>query len=491
MTLTLKAHYDAIIIGSGAGGSAVAYRLATAGKRVLMVERGKELKPQAPVDPQAIGHYLYDEVAQGESAAKFLGGQTKFYGAALYRMRESDFVATEHEMGTSPAWPFPYAALEPYYAEAEKLYKVHGDAGSDPTEPPRSAPLPHTALPHSPTVAPFIERLIQSGTVVSAIPRGIDYGDGGKCVLCPTCDAYYCQLDAKMDAENSTLRPAVRTGNVDVALGADCLKIVTSDDGTHATGVVLSIDGQDHSVSGDHIVVGAGIPGSMTLLWKSRTDKHPAGLGNNTGNLGKHLGGHSTGMVFPVISAQSLKPVPANHTKTFSINAFYDGAPDWKYPLGVIQAAGQMPYWRTASKVMKLPAWLVAQTSLTCFYMIEAVPSQDSGYAVMADGIGEKVEPPLAKQTFAKARSNAIALFKKAGYPAVAKGQSFWHETGTVVIGNDPATSVCNADCEVHDVKNLYVVDASALPTAGAVNTCLTIVAVALKAADAILAKAA
>ena len=488
MSLNLKPNYDAIVIGSGAGGSAVTYRLALAGKKVLVIERGRELKPQEPVLPNKIGRYVYDEVNPGENAARFLGGQTKFYGAALYRMRESDFAATEHEQGMSPAWPFSYSALEPYYTEAEKLYKVHGDAASDPTEPPRSTPLSYPPLPHSEVVKPVVERLQASGTPVSYIPRGLDYGPDGKCVLCSTCDGYYCQLDAKMDAENSTLRPALRSGNVDVALGANCLRILTTEDGTRATGVVLSYQGAEHVISATHIVVAAGLPDSMTLLWQSRTPQHPAGLGNATGNLGKHLGGHSVGIVFPLIS---WRQIPANHTKSFSVSNYYDGSPNWKYPLGIVQVAGQMPYWRLSSKVMRLPAWLVAKRSLMCFFMIEAIPTQSSGFVVTAESISNKVEPPCSAQTFAAARQYAAGIFRKAGYSVIARDNpaSLWHEVATARMGNDPATSVCNANCEVHDIQNLYVTDASVLPTAGAVNTCLTIVAVALKAGDAILGK--
>ena len=485
---TLKPRYDAIVIGSGAGGSAVTYRLALAGKQVLVIERGTALKPLDPIDPQAIGRYLFDEVAPGENAARFLGGQTKFYGAALYRMRASDFVETAHESGTSPAWPFPYATLEPYYAEAERLYKVHGDADSDASEPPRSGPMPHAPLPHSPTVAKFVDRLTASGTQVSSIPRGLDYGKDGKCVLCPTCDTYYCQLDAKMDAETAALRPALRTGNVDIALGADCVKIITSEDGTQATGVVVRMEGQEHQIDADRVVVSAGIPGSMGLLWQSRTDRHPAGLGNAHGNLGRYLAGHATGFVFPLLSVMAL---PANHTKTFAITHFYDGAPDWKYPLGVIQAVGQMPFWRNASRLMKLPAWLIAQRSLACIYMIETVPTAEAGFPITAQGIGERIEPRFSEQTFEKARQTARQVFQAAGYPTIARRHPplLWHEVGVARIGNDPATSVCNADCEVHGIRNLYVVDASSLPTAGAVNTCLTIIALALKAGDAMLAQ--
>jgi choline dehydrogenase-like flavoprotein len=488
MPTELRPHYDAIVIGSGPGGSAVTLRLAQAGKRVLVIERGTELKPDAEVTEANVGRYLYDELKDGGSPSRFLGGASKFYGAALYRLRETDFQAVEHETGLSPAWPFDYQALEPYYTEAERLYHVHGDPESDPTEPPRSAPMPYGPLPHSEVMAPFVKRLEDSGTQISAIPRGLDYGPGGKCVLCPTCDAYYCQLDAKWDAETATLRPALRTGNVDVALGGECLKIVTDEAGQRATGVLVRYEGVERQIAAEHVVVAAGLPGSMTLLWQSRTDRHPAGLGNNSGNLGRYLGGHSTGIVLPLLSFFGLPP---NHTKTFAINTHYNGAPDWKYPLGVIQAAGQMPYWRMASRLMRLPAWMVAKRSVMLFYMVEAVPGADSGYAVTAEGIGEKVEPKLSAQTFEKARQKVVDMVKAAGYRVIARRRapSLWHEVGTARMGTDPATSVCNPDCEVHDIRNLYVADASVLPTAGAVNTCLTIVAVALKAGDAILSK--
>jgi choline dehydrogenase-like flavoprotein len=488
MKQALRSHYDAIVIGSGAGGSAATLRLAQAGKKVLLLERGTQLNPDSHIDPKRVGRYLYDVIGMEDSAAQFLGGQTKFYGAALYRMRESDFVATQHETGISPAWPFSYAEFEPYYTEAEALYKVHGDADSDPTEPPRSAPIPYPPLPHSPTVSKVVERLKNSGTVVSAIPRGLDYGEGGKCVLCSTCDGYYCQYEAKMDADTATIRPAMATGNVDLALGVNCLKILTSEAGDRATGVLIQVDDVTQTIAGDHILVGAGIPGTMTLLYESRTPAHPAGLGNSTGNLGRHLGGHSVGMMFPIIG---LGTVPDNHCKTFSINTYYNGAEDWQYPLGVIQSVGQMPYWRSASLKMKLPAWLISKSSLTFFFMTEAIPTWQSGYEVTSEGISSKVEPKTSSGSYAMLRKKAFGDFGKAGYKVVSRDREprFWHETGTAVIGNDPTSSVCDANCELHDVKKLYVVDASALPTAGAVNTCLTIVALALRAADSILGK--
>jgi choline dehydrogenase-like flavoprotein len=483
----LRRHYDAVIIGSGPGACAAAYRLAHGGRKVLVVERGDVFEPDVPPPNEEKGWYLNDHVAAGENASRFLGGQSRFYGAAMYRMRASDFAPRQHETGISPAWPFDYSTLEPYYGEAERLYSVHGDPPSDPTEPPRSASIPHGPLPHSPVVNGCVQRLQASGTVVSSIPRSIDYGPSGKCVLCPTCDAYACSLDAKFDAENSTLRPALGTGNLEVALRTECLRLLVEKGGDRVLGAVLNFNGAERAVYADQVLVGAGLTGTVQLLWQSRTAEHPEGIGNSHGNLGRNLGGHWTGFIFPLLS---WRRQPANHTKTFSINTAYDGASDWPYPLGIVQVAGQMPYWRFSSRLTRLPARLLAQRSLMCFYMIEAIPDESSGHPITASGVGPRTDPRLALQTFEKARQRAAEAFRAAGYLVVARRgvPSLWHEVGTARMGVDPRTSVCNADGKVHGMTNLYLADASVLPSAGAVNTCLTIVAVALKTADAMLA---
>ena len=169
-----------------------------------------------------------------------VGGQTKFYGAAMYRMRENDFLGIPHEAGVSPAWPITYDDLEPYYCEAERIYSVHGASEGDPTEPPASFPFPHPPLPHTPLVATlWIGYVVRHS--LSSLPRALDYGPDGKCVLCSTCDAYYCRLDDKMDAETAALRPAINSGYVELMTRARCLRILTSEDGTKATGVLVPL----------------------------------------------------------------------------------------------------------------------------------------------------------------------------------------------------------------------------------------------------------
>ena len=481
-TAQLRQPYDAIIIGAGLGGSTLAYRLAQRGVRVLIVEGGDFLPLPARKSSDPVGIYYKNFPSELN-----VGGRSKFYGAAMYRFRENDFRAISHEAGESPAWPITYSDLEPYYCEAERLYRVHGSPAGDPTEPPRSAAFPHPPLPHAPQVSSLVNRLEESGNSVASIPRAIDYGEGGKCVLCPTCDAYYCRLDAKMDADIAALRPALGSGRVDLLTQARCLRIVTSDNGAKATGVVIERGGKVETVHAEVVAVCAGFGATARLLLASRTSRHPRGLGNSTDCVGRYYGGHSTGLIFPMLSFAGK--LPGIHTKTFSITTYCNGAPDWPYPMGMIQAAGQMPFWESDSMAWwkKTAAKLVGERSINCFYMTEALPTRESGLEFNEDGTYE-VRPPLHNaKTFEKLRSLAVDAFKRAGYRAVAPKRRFlWHSVGTACFGTDPESSVLDPNCKVHDVDGLYVVDASVLPSAGAVNSGLTIAALALRAGDAI-----
>jgi len=475
--------YDVIVIGSGAGGSTLAYQLSRFGIRVLIIERGIFLRPERPNTSDPVGRYMYHIAKNHDETSFFVGGETKFYGSALYRMRESDFNAVEHENGVSPAWPITYSDLEPYYERAEALYRVHGSTDGDTSEPPHARPFPYPPIEHAPIVSKLVRRIEQSGTRVSAIPRGLDYGLEGKCVLCSTCDGHYCQLDAKMDAEIAALRPSLATGNVQLMTETDCLQVLTTSDGLRVSGVLLRHQGVEQVIHADIVAVCAGVTGSASLLRRSRTSKHPEGLGNATGCLGRYLAGHSAGVFFPFMG---FRKVPPMHTKTFAINGYYNGAPEWPYPLGVIQIAGQMPYWEAAARLVRPLVHLVGTHTLMCFYMTEALPTHDTGLIFNGDEIVSRILPVHNLETFFKLRDLAIDIFRRAGYLALARRRPphVWHKVGTARFGADPATSVVDQNCQVHGIQGLFVADASVLPSAGAVNTALTIIALALRAGD-------
>ena len=290
-----------------------------------------------------------------------------------------------------------------------------------------------------------------------------------------------------MDAETAALRPALASGYVELMTRARCLRILTSEDGTKATGVLVERDGEQRLLHADVVAVCAGVGRSAHLLLKSRTTKHPHGIGNSSQCVGLYYGGHTAGMLFPMLSF--TKKLPEMHTKTFAINAYYNGAPDWPYPLGVIQAVGQVPFWDrdVVPWWKRYPARLVGERSVFCLYMTEALPTKESGFQV-SEGQIVGMRPPVQNTaTFEKLRLLAIDVFRRAGYQVVApRHQALYHPTGTVVFGTDPRFSVLDRNCKVHDIDRLFVVDASVLPSAGAVNTGLTIAALALKVGDAI-----
>jgi len=484
-----RASFDALIVGSGPGGSTLAHGLSRRGLRVLVVEEGEQLRP----DPARSEPSIFMSEFRG-AAEHCVGGQSKFYGAALYRLRERDFSAVLTEDGESPAWPIAYADIEPFYCEAEHIYGVRGSTDDDPSEPAHSRPYPHGPIEHEAYLRPMLERIRSQGLPVSHIPKAIDFGAGGRCVLCTRCDGHYCQLDAKLDAEIAALRPALATGRVELRTGTTCVRVLTDATGRRATGAVLRHGGDEFRVQAGTIAVSGGVVASPQLLRRSESAAHPHGIGNASGGLGRHLAGHSAGLLF----ASHGRRLPPLHQKTFAINAFYSGSPGWSYPTGVIQAAGQLPLWqllpeRVAPKLGPLVSSLL-ERSLMCCLMTEAIPTRESGLEFAPDGSVSLRPPRHRLQTYRRLRRRAIEAFRRAGFRLVVARRSpgaLWHAVGTARMGNDPATSVIDPACRVHGMDNLYVVDSSSLPSAGAVNTTLTVIALALRTAAVITGESA
>jgi choline dehydrogenase-like flavoprotein len=479
--------YDCVIVGSGASGGTLAYGLARQGRRVLLVESGDFVKPPAGLESLDRIGFAQSEYGPSRSLP-CVGGPTKFYGAALYRLREMDFEATTLETGESAAWPLSYKELEPYYAAAETIYRVHGSSAGDPTEPPRATPYPYPPIPHQGVIKSLVERIEATGVPVGHVPRGLDYRDGGKCVLCATCDAYYCRLDAKMDAEIACIRPAVATGNVRLLTNTECLRVLLSPDGKRATGVQLRSGSVESTVGADVVAVCAGVMDTPVLLRRSRTDAHPEGIGNYHGCLGRYLCGHS---VASMVLFMGMTPLPPTHTKTFAINTFYGPTGEWPYPLGVIQMVGQLPTYDQSAFVRALLA-----RSLVAHCMTEEPSTKDSGLSFVGDELSPHVvRAPICKKTLTRLAKEAARIFRRAGTAKAVLTRRVrdvgWHGVGSARMGTDPRSSVVDANSVVHGMDNLYVVDSSALPSPGAVNTGLTLMAMALRAADHIAGKTA
>jgi choline dehydrogenase-like flavoprotein len=195
-------HYHVIIIGSGAGGSTLAYKLAPTGKKILIVERGDYVpREKDNWNPRAVnleGKYQTKEKWFDQTGAELhphtnyhVGGNTKFYGAALFRLRREDFGLIRHHGGASSAWPISYNDMEPYYREAERLYHVHGRRGEDPTDPPASSPFPHPPISHEPRIQQLSDDFARLGLRPFHMPLGVmldeENSRASKCIRCPAC----------------------------------------------------------------------------------------------------------------------------------------------------------------------------------------------------------------------------------------------------------------------------------------------------------------
>ncbi|AZL60474.1 GMC family oxidoreductase [Tabrizicola piscis] len=485
---------DVIIIGSGMGGATLAAALAPSGRQIVILERGERLADSVEArDPAAIfgrGHFKPDEVWHDAAGAPFnpgnyafVGGNTKFYGAVLLRYRAEDFAPLRHLGGVTPGWPIRYDTLEPWYSRAETLYRVRGDARQDPTEPPHSAPYPFPPVPDEADIVALRHAFAAQGLHPSALPLGVDI-DAWLKRAPTTWDAFPCTTGAKSDAESCGLAEALKHPNVSLLTGTKVLRLLSQ--GRRVTGVEVERDGRTEVLTAPTVCLCAGAVMSAALLLASANDDHPSGLANRSDQVGRNFMNHNlTGMV-------AWNPLRRNRTvyeKTIQINDFYlTGGPNGE-PLGNIQMLGRITGPILAGEA-GLPLWLarhIADHSIHIMAMSEDLPDPNS--RVMWKNGGVVVD---WRKTNVKAHDLLVQrlarAMRKAGWPIVlSRGfpkSKPSHQCGTARMGDDPATSVVDAQLKAHDLDNLYIVDASVLPTSAAVNPSLTIAALALRAGD-------
>lgn len=491
--------FDVIIIGSGAGGGSMAHALSSTSARILILERGDVIPQEAENwSPVAVWKHRRYQTRErwldgrGREFSPYthycVGGNSKFWGSVLFRLRREDFQATEHMDGVSPAWPIDYDALAPFYAAAERLYHVHGEAGADPTEPARE-PYPYPPIPHSTEIAAIVEQLRQQGLHPSPLPLGLlRPGEPGGCILCDTCNSFPCKVHAKGDAEVCCVRPALERPNVTMWTKARALRLVTDPSGRKVAGVEVEHEGTTRRVDASLIVVSCGAINSAALLLRSANDRHPQGLANSSGLVGRRYMAHQATMM------EGFHPFRKNHTvfqKTVTINDFYFRGPDTPYPLGQIQSQGRthgvmaqtaypfIPVWAYEAWVSRGVDWLV---------MSEDLPREENRVSVEADGRIRLAYQPNNTRAHAMLVAEAKRMLYRLGFWSVVKhshgSQNTTHQCGTLVFGADPRTSVLDTFCRAHDLENLFVVDASFFPSSAAVNPALTIAAQALRVAE-------
>jgi choline dehydrogenase-like flavoprotein len=486
--------FDIIIIGSGAGGGTIARELASTGTKILIVERG-DFVPQEdhnwnPASVWKDLRYRTAETWLDEAGRSFrpythycVGGNTKFWGTVMYRLRPSDFKEVQHAEGISPAWPIDYDALAPYYDRAEAMYEVHGEAGLDPTEGPRK-PYPFPPVPHSKVVGSIVEQLKAQGLHPSPLPLGLREN----CVFCNTCNSFPCKIHAKSDADVCAVRPATASGNVTLWVNAIALKLVTDSTGKKIEAVEIERGGGVETVSAPLVIVSCGAVNSAALLLRSANHKHPNGLANSSGLAGKRYMAHLATMM------QGFHPFRLNDTvfqKTVAINDFYLKGRRVKYPLGQIQSQGRTHGVMAQTVVPQVPLWayeMWVSRGVDWLAMTEDLPRLENKVTIESNGQIRLHYRPNNVVAHRELVDETTRILKELGFWIVMKhshkSKNTTHQCGTLVFGTNPAESVLDTFCRTHDVDNLFVVDASFFPSSAAVNPGLTIVAQAIRTAD-------
>ena len=513
-------HYDVIVIGSGPGGGTTAAELARTGKKILLLERGDYLpRERDNWESEAVfgnNKYVADETFYDiddntfhPELHYFVGGNSKVYGAALFRLTPHDFDRVQHPDGAAPAWPISYQDLEPFYVRAEHLYWVHGRHGEDPFAGRSSQDYRYPPVVHAPRIQELSDGLEKLGLHPFHLPIGVDltqdaHGDPtpeSRCIRCNRVDGFPCLVGAKADAEWAVVRPALAAHpNLTMMTRARVDKLITDAAGRTVTGVLTTMsDGTSTTFTADIVVLSAGSILSSVLLLQSANAAHPAGLANSSDVVGRHYMRHNN----LALMAFSKTPNPTVFQKTLSFNDFYGPSKGWEYPMGNIQMLGKSDDWQVKGQAPKGLGWapnlaygIVADHSIDFWLASEDLPLPDSRVTLRPDGtVKLTVQPNNNTEGVNRLRHTFDSMLGDLGLQSKSFERSLYlhkamdvsataHQAGTIRFGTDPDTSALDINCKTHDVDNLYVIDGSFMPSIGAVNPTLTIIANALRVSE-------
>jgi choline dehydrogenase-like flavoprotein len=490
--------FDLVIIGAGMGGSTMAYALKDTGASILVLERGDFVPQEAQNwEVSGVARYRANEIWFDEQDRPIhpriyynVGGNSKVYGAAMLRYRVQDFEGVTYEEGQTVPWPISYQELRPYYDEAERLLGVHGQPGEDPTEPPRGD-FPWLAVPHEPVIEELAQKLRQQGLHPFHLPVAVDLNGTGSCIRCRTCDGFPCRVQAKGDAETRFLRPALAGGSVELWTNARVERVFTDDAGKRVDRVALTYNGEKRLVKADQFVLSAGAINSPALLLKSKSDKFPAGLANNSSGLvGRNYMAHNNSVIMAV---SPWHKNPTHFQKTLAFNDFYLAGGGADQPLGNVQMRGKIlpdMLKKKDSFLLRTFSRFWAERSVDLWIMSEDLPDPNNRVWVDDRGRVHLIKRPNNLKPHLELVEKTKEIMRQAGYPVVfseRRGiETISHQCGTLRFGHDPKTAVLDPWCRSFDLPNLYVVDTSFYPSSAAVNPALTLVAQALRVADKI-----
>ena len=439
----------------------------------------------------------------------YVGGNSKVYGAALLRLLPGDFGQVQHPDGVAPAWPLSYDDMEPYYVRAEHLFWVHGKHGEDPFAgvsgkdyeyPPVRHESSYPAAigwPGATRPAPVPPA---AGVHLTQDAHGRATADS-RCIRCDRVDGFPCLLGAKADAEWAVIRPALAAHpNLALMTRTRVERLLTDPGGRSVSGVAVTLpDGSPHAFTADIVVLSAGAILSAALLLKSANDQHPHGLANSSDMVGRNYMRHNN----LALIAFSRELNPTVFQKTLALNDFYGPGEHWQYPMGHIQMLGKSDDWQIKGAAPRRLGWApsapygeVAKHSIDFWLSSEDLPLADSRVTLRRGGaIRLALQPGNNTEGLTRLRTTFQEMLSKLGMVDTMFVRSLYlrkafdaaataHQAGTARFGTDPATSVLDVHCRAHDLDNLYVVDGSFMPSVGAVNPTLTIIANALRVGD-------
>ncbi|KAA6327351.1 hypothetical protein EZS27_023651 [termite gut metagenome] len=529
-------HIQAIVVGAGAGGGVVAKVLATAGISTVLFERGDWPRFDAHINDELISQRLQElasaygpdwkknprvyihedgrrETVEGYNhVAACVGSGTVSYGAMAWRYMREDFKMKstygEVEGSTLDDYPISYDDLEPYYEKVEWEIGVSGDA-KNPFAAPRNRPYPMPAFEYNREGKYLVDTCERMGLHPFSAPmlrNSVPYNGRAACIRNHTCCGYACPVDAKNGTQNTAIPVAMATGICEVRTNCFVVELLADNTGK-VTGVrYFDMEDKEQIQTADIVVVSGSATETARLLLNSRSSKHPKGLGNNHDWVGRNLQGHAyTGAsgVFDWDILDLTGPgctmaiCDYNHHNPGVIgggllaNEFYllpygfsqsrpPGAVRWGKEHKDYQRKNFYRVGRMIGPIQEMPVW-------DCRVTIDPVVKDHWGIPVAAfSGHCHPLDFSNCQFLSAKAEhilkeGGAIHTWRHIGNRQQYGPSGGQHQAGTCRMGNDPATSVVNADCRVHEVDNLFIADGSVLVTNGGFNPVLTIMALAYR----------
>jgi choline dehydrogenase-like flavoprotein len=494
--------FDVIVVGSGAGGATLATACARAGKSVLLLERGPRYVVERPAHDEhtmLIEKKPYDDrpiEVNGSSRRLYmggvLGGGTALYGAALMRPSRDDFHPGKHYGNRIPRaiwdWPVGYDALEPHYAEAERLYGVSGDGGENfgPLQKPRDG-FAGRPMPLHPINRKLIAANRARGLQPFQLPLAID---SSRCLGCPICPGYICVHGARHSSAQ-LLEQAVAEGrslHVRTNAEVDCLSF---DGQGNADGVCVRdrATGELTRYRARRYVLGAGAIGSPLILLRS-------------GVAGPLIGRHYMPHLAPLVLGIFPRRIAADESfvKQVGFSDYYFGTRRFAHKLGLIQSLPVPgPLMMAGASRPRLPKRFIhflRPRMLPLCGIVEDLPHPDNRVSWSADGkprLRHSFGPYDLERGRLLGRLMARILKRAGAVFCVIKrfpsDEHVAHQCGTLRFGTDPAHAVLDPDCRLFQHPNVFVVDGSFFPTSLGVGPALTIMANALRVARIVAAE--